>query len=178
MRPGSTAIAPDCPPTRVRTPRGPAAYDLRVRLRALLVLCASAASLAGCGRQEPTAVDPACREGSGTMLRALRRAPAPVTVAGKPLSTCLRDAGDGGDLRDVGIGYLDAAAALATAAEREPDGPEALRLGYLVGAAHRGASSDQGPASELVRRLDTEATRADRGSPAYRRGERAGRRAG
>jgi hypothetical protein len=132
----------------------------------------------GCGRQEPAALAPTCREGSDTVLRALRRAPAPVALDGTPLSSCLRNAGDGGDLRDVGIGYLDAASSLATDAERDAESPEALRLGYLIGAAHRGASSDQGPASELIRRLDNEATRMDQRSAAFARGERAGRRGG
>ncbi|MGI8750029.1 MAG: hypothetical protein ACR2J6_05695 [Thermoleophilaceae bacterium] len=151
-----------------------------VRLPALFVLCAAVLllGLSGCGREEPAVLSPVCREGSDAMLRALRRAPSPVSLGGTPLSSCVRDAGDGGDLRDVGVGYLDAAAVLATAAEKNPEGPEALRLGYLVGAAHRGASSDQGPASEMVRRLDNEATRADKGSAAFGRGERAGRRGG
>ena len=149
-------------------------------LSALSVLCATALllGLLGCGREEPAVLSPACREGSGPVLRALRQAPSPVSLDGTPLSSCLRDTGDGGDLRNVGIGYLDAASTLATAAEKDPRGREALRLGYLIGAAHRGASSDQGPASEMVRRLDNEATQADKGSAAFRRGERAGRRGG
>lgn len=132
----------------------------------------------GCGREQRVALDPACREGSDEMLRALRQAPSPVSLDGTPLSSCLRDAGDGGDLRDVGSGYLDAAAALAADAEKDPGGPETVRLGYLVGAAHRGADSDGGPASELVRRIDNEAARANKGSAAFMRGERAGRRTG
>lgn len=136
------------------------------------------AGAGGCGREEPAALNPACRDGSDAVLRALRRAPSQASLGGAPLSSCLRDAGDGGDLRDVGVGYLDAAAVLATAAEKDGEGPEALRLGYLVGAAHRGASGDQGPASELVRRLDNEATRMDQRSAAFARGERAGRRGG
>lgn len=151
-----------------------------MRPPAISVLCATALILGavGCGREQPAALNPACREGSDTVLRALRRAPAPVTLDGTPLSSCLRDAAKGGDLRDVGIGYLDAASALATSAEKDDEGLEALRLGYLVGAAHRGASREQGPASEMVRRLDSEASRADEGSAAFMRGERAGRRGG
>lgn len=86
----------------------------------------------------------------------------------------MREATGSGELNDIGLGYLDAAVQLARGGERRPEGPEALRLGYLVGAVHRGASADMGPASELVRRLDSEATRVDARSEAFRRGRRAG----
>jgi hypothetical protein len=144
-----------------------------VRLRALSVLCACAA-LAGCAGRGGHDVAPACRTGSAAVLSALRAAPAKVTLDGTPLSSCVREATGGGELSDIGLGYLDAAVRLARAAERRPEGEQALRLGYLVGAVHRGASADMGPASELVRRLDSEAARADPRSVAFRRGRRAG----
>jgi hypothetical protein len=112
------------------------------------------------------------------LLRALRAAPSPVSLGGTRLSSCLRDASDGGELQAVGQGYLDAASALARVAEKSPEGPEAMQLGYLIGAVHRGGDSDQGPASELVRRLDTEVARADTTAAAFRRGRREGRRTG
>jgi hypothetical protein len=144
-----------------------------VRLRALSVLCACVA-LAGCEGRGGHDVAPACRTGSADVLTALRAAPGRVTLEGTPLSACVREATGGGELNDVGLGYLDAATRLARTAEREPEGPAALRLGYLVGAVHRGASADMGPASELVRRLDSEAARADPRAAAFRRGRRAG----
>jgi hypothetical protein len=148
-----------------------------VRLRALSVLCACAA-LAGCAGRGGHDVAPACRTGSTAVLSALRAAPGKVTLDGTPLSSCVREATGGGELSDIGTGYLDAAAQLARAAARRPEGKEALRLGYLVGAVHRGASAQMGPASELVRRLDSEATRVDPRSAAFRRGRRAGRLSG
>jgi hypothetical protein len=94
------------------------------------------------------------------------------------LSKCLANAEDGGELTDVGTGYVAAAQRLADRAQDEPDGPPAEQLGYLVGAVRRGSLPDQGLAYELVRRIEGEATRADHRSAAFRRGLRAGRRAG
>jgi hypothetical protein len=144
-----------------------------VRLRALSVLCACVA-LAGCNGRGGHKVAPACRTGSTAVLSALRAAPGKVTLDGTPLSACVREATGSGELNDVGLGFLDAAVQLARRAERHPESTEALRLGYLVGAVHRGASADMGPASELVRRLDSEATQVDARSPAFRRGRTAG----
>jgi hypothetical protein len=144
------------------------------------VLCALAVAsgAAGCIRDEGPQLAPACREGKASVMTALRDAPRQVTLDGAPLSVCLRDAREGGDLSEVGVGFLDAAAALAPQAAEDPEGPEALRLGYLTGAARRGVPEDQGPASELVRRLEAEAGLVPAGSRALKRGERAGRRSG
>jgi hypothetical protein len=151
-----------------------------VRLRLTSVLCALAAAsgATGCVRDDGPELAPACREGSASVLTALRDAPGEVTLDGAPLSDCLHEARDGGDLSEVGVGFLDAAATLAPRAMRDPEGPEALRLGYLVGAARRGVPQEQGPASELVRRLETEAGQVGPASRALRRGEREGRRSG
>ncbi len=78
----------------------------------------------------------------------------------------------------MGTGFVTAAQRLADRAEREPGGPAAVQLGYLVGAVRRGSLPDQGLAYELVRRIEGEAARADRRSAAFRRGLRAGRRDG
>jgi hypothetical protein len=151
-----------------------------VRLRLTTVLCALAAAsgATGCIRDEGPQLAPACREGSASVMTALRDAPGPVTLDGAPLSHCLRDAREGGDLSEVGVGFLDAAATLAPRAVRDPEGPEAVRLGYLVGAARRGVPEPQGPGSELVRRLESEARQVGPRSRALRRGEREGRRSG
>ena len=148
--------------------------------RTLSVMCAglALAAVAGC-REEDPALAPACREGPGDVLRALRAAPAEVRLEGDTLlSECLENAEDGGQLADVGTGYVAAAQRLADRARRDPDGPAAVQLGYLVGAVRHGTQPDQGPANELVRRVEGEATRADRRSAAFRRGLRAGERAG
>ncbi len=148
--------------------------------RALSVVCAGAALavLAGCREDDPV-LAPACREGSAPVLAALGAAPQEVRLDGEvPLSECLENAEDGGQLADVGTGYVTAAQRLADRAAVDPAGREALQLGYLVGAVRRGSHPGQGPAYELVRRVEGEATRADRRSAAFRRGLRAGRGAG
>jgi len=148
--------------------------------RALSVVCAGAAlaALAGCREDDPVLAS-ACREGPEPVLAALRAAPREVRLDGDvPLSECLKNAEDGGQLADVGTGYVTAAQRLADRAAADPAGREAVQLGYLVGALRRGSRPDQGPAYELVRRVEGEATRADRRSAAFRRGLRAGRRDG
>jgi hypothetical protein len=78
----------------------------------------------------------------------------------------------------VGTGFVDAASRLSPQAQRRPNGRPALELAYLIAAAHRGRTHTQGVYDELLRRLDQEATTIDTHSPAYLRGERAGRAAG
>ena len=93
--------------------------------RALSVICAGIvlAAVAGC-REEDPALAPACREGPDDVLRALRAAPADVRLDGDtPLSECLGNAEDGGQLADVGTGYVAAAQRLADRARRDPNGP-------------------------------------------------------
>ena len=148
--------------------------------RALSVACAGVAlaALAGCREEDPV-LAPACREGPDDVLAALRAAPREVRLDGDtPLSACLESAEDGGQLADVGTGYVTAAQRLADGAEADPGGREAVQLGYLVGAVRRGSRPDQGLTYELVRRVEREATRADPRSAAFRRGLRAGRRDG
>ena len=145
--------------------------------RALSVLCTGVV-LAGCAREEDPVVAAACREGPADILAALEAAPGEVRVDGTPLSQCLANAEDGGQLRDVGTGYLSAAQQLADRAERDTEGAAAEQLGYLVGAVRRGSQPDQGLSYELVRRIEGEARRADPRSAAFRRGLRAGRRDG
>lgn len=143
-------------------------------------LCAAALVLAigGCREEDPV-LAPACRTGPADVVAALEAAPSPVRLEGDtPLSQCLERAGDGGELADVGTGYVTAAQQLADRAERDPGGRAAEQLGYLVGAVRRGSRPDQGPAYELVRRVEGEARRVKPRSAAFRRGLRAGRRDG
>jgi hypothetical protein len=148
--------------------------------RALSVVCAGVAlATAGGCREEDPVLSSACREGPDPVLTALRTAPGAVRLDGDtPLSSCLTNAEDGGQLADVGTAYVTAAQRLADRAEAAPGGGAAVQLGYLVGAVRRGSRPDQGLAYELVRRVEGEATRADRRSAAFRRGLRAGRRDG
>lgn len=145
--------------------------------RALVCIAAAAVVAPGCGGDDEQLPD-ACRAGPAKVRAALERAPGPVAVDGVRLSSCFTESSAASDIQSVGATYVSVAGGLADAARARPEGPEALRLGYLVGAVHRGASGDQGPASELVRRLDNEATRMDQRSAAFARGERAGRRGG
>jgi hypothetical protein len=143
-----------------------------------LALAACAAVLAACGGGGDEDVPEACTQGEDAVLAALRSAPGEVRLDGVALSECLAEDSEGDEVQRVGSGLLESAAALASRARRDPEGRAALELGYLIGAARRGASGTQGIYSELLRRLDQEADTVDTGSVAYRRGERAGREKG
>ena len=141
-------------------------------------LVALALLLAACGREAEPALPAACRSGPEAVERALRGAPAPVRVDGTPLSACLSRTGDPADIQQVGGDYLEVAIVLAATARVEPESPEALRLGYLIGAVRRGSAASPGFHAEMVRRLEMELVPIDTRSRAFRRGERAGRESG
>jgi hypothetical protein len=156
-----------------------------VRRLLLLIAIASAIPLAGCGDQDdPTPV--ACLEGELVYLDALEVAPGDVRLEGEtPISECLVENQAGGDLAEVGAALLNAATDLNAEARAEPGGAANVQLGYLLGAAQRGADESEGIHDELVRRLAA-ATRyspGDRPLPpafyqAYRSGYSAGQRDG
>ena len=146
--------------------------------RSLLALLAGLA-LVGCSREEEARLPADCLLGAQAVEAALREAPREVTIGdGTRLSECLVRESEQSDVLLVGEIYLGVAARLADEAAREPDGPAALRLGYLMGAVRRGALETQGIHDELLRRIEQETGRVDRATPAYRRGERAGRESG
>lgn len=102
-------------------------------------------------------------------------------AAEPPVSACLVENQTGGDLATVGEAMVAAATQLNSAARAERGGDAAFRLGYLVGAAERGATESEGIHADLIRRLGAAAlySPADRGLPAaflsaYRRGVEAG----
>ena len=136
------------------------------------------AGLAGCGEDRESGVPAACKEGPESVRAALRAAPREVRLDGVRLSECLTEGADADDLQVVGAAYLEAAAGLARKAGQDPESRAAVELGYLVGAARRGGSGTQGVHTELLRRLDQELGTVDTRSPAFRRGERAGRSEG
>jgi hypothetical protein len=153
-------------------------HRFRPRTLSLVALvCCLTAPLAACG-DDPGPPPAGCGEGGGAILRALRAAPGQVRLGHTPLSGCLRDRADGDEVQLVGTGFVDAASRLSPQAQRRPNGRGALELGYLIAAAHRGRTHTQGVYDELLRRLDQETTTIDTHSPAYLRGERAGRAAG
>ncbi len=109
--------------------------------------------LAGCGGTD-SSTPVACLEGAGTYLKALKNVPGVVTLDGEtPISECLAENQKAGDLAAVGTAMLAAATKLNAEARAEPGGAASLRLGYLLGAAQRGAESTDGIHAELLRRL-------------------------
>src|SRR4051794_9017166 len=154
------------------------------RLAALTAL-ALAPAAAGCGGGggDPPSVDAACTASPRAIERALARAPAPVTLgSGTRLSECVAGARTDADLQNAGLVLTRAAAPLADRAQRG-DAGAALDLGYLVGAAQRGASRTNGIHAELARRVESAARiLADGGSAnlasALQRGLRAGEATG
>jgi hypothetical protein len=142
-----------------------------------IVLVAGCLAVAACGddKRRPPA---ACTEGPAAVLDALRHAPERAELDGRPLSACLTDGSDGTDVQRVGTAWVEAAVTLADRARRAPEGRDALRMGFLVGAAERGAASTPGIHAELERRLQQEAAPLAESSAALARGRRAGRRLG
>jgi hypothetical protein len=152
-----------------------------VRAGRAVTALAGAAALAGVGcGQADTAFPAACSAGTRAIQKALETAPATVALAdGTTLSTCVHRARDGADLQTVGAFYTAVADGLA--ARVNVSDVAALRLGYLLGAARKGARATNGIHEELVRRLEQSA-RVDEAPPAqqaaFRRGLDAGGRHG
>ena len=144
------------------------------RGKAPVLLAISLSLMGGCTRDDESPVPVACKEGPDSVQAALARAPARVELDGTPLSECFTRAAVASDLQQVGISYVAVAAQLSDQARLRPDGPDALRLGYLVGAAKRGAGRTQGVHDELIRRIEQELSGVDTDTGSYRRGFRAG----
>jgi hypothetical protein len=153
-------------------------YDRSVA-RTLCVGCVFLAVLAtGCSRRSGSESSPAaCTDGSpsarvASLRAALARAPAPVRLGdGTSISDCLAHDADSGDIENVGSMLLTVTQQLVDSGKRSA----LLQLGYLAGAVHRGAAHAQGVDGEIERRIDQELVAVDTGSPAFKRGERAGR---
>jgi hypothetical protein len=126
--------------------------------RAATLLALLALLVAGCGGTD-NETPVACLNGSGTYLRALERAPGQVRLAGAvPISGCLSENQQAGDLATVGDAMLGAATELNAEAREEHGGAANVELGYLIGAGQRGAEETNGIHSELMRRLVAAAT--------------------
>jgi hypothetical protein len=111
----------------------------------------------GCGGTEDS-TPVACLEGKPVYLKALADAPGEVRLDGEvPISDCLAASQAGGELAEVGAAMLAAATELNAEARAEPGGASNLQLGYLLGAAQRGAESSEGIHAELIRRLSAAA---------------------
>jgi hypothetical protein len=145
-------------------------------VRALPLIAALA--LSACGAKEAP-LDEACLESAQAIERALQRAPGPVTLrTGTPLSRCVSQARSDAALQNEGAVLTRAADDLADGAKAgEPQA--AVRLGYLIGAARRGAARTAGIHAELQRRLEQAGAYVEGpGAAALGRGLRAGERTG
>ena len=151
-------------------------FDAKCLAAALVVI-----AVTGCG--SPSDETPsACLSGPNAYQRALATAPGQVTLpGGVPISDCLAENQRGGDLARAGESMVVAATRLNLEGRAAPRGPAPLRLGYLVGAAERGAANTGGIHADLVRRM-TSAARSRRSGtrlpPAYLRAYRRGVDAG
>ena len=149
-----------------------------VRWRRLPVLIAGLAAT-GCGDHRGP-VASTCTTGGEPILAALRRAPGhPSLPDGTKLSDCVSRAISDTQLQNVGSSFIAAADSLARRAAA--DSGAAYRLGFLAGAAERGASQTEGIARELVDRIDRFAGDGDLPAPsraAFAQGRVAGRRRG
>ena len=91
--------------------------------------------------------------GAEEIAKALAAAPGEVRlVDGTPLSACVRNAESDAEQQNLGIVLTDVAEDLEAQAAEDPRA--ALQLGYLVGAARKGAPGDSSLQFELVRRLE------------------------
>lgn len=122
--------------------------------------------LAGCRQEEPV-TPTACREGTEAFLTALAAAPGDVRLADGEtrISDCLVRAQEAGPLAETGQAMVGAATELNTDARLDPGGSDNLRLGFLLGAAQRGAERTSGIHTDLIRRLEASATFNPDGSP-------------
>jgi hypothetical protein len=156
------------------------------RKAAAMLTCAAALVAAGCGGQNDDSTPVACLEGTDAYLKALRAAPGAVKVSEEtPISECLAENQQAGDLATVGEAMVEAATKLNSEARAEPGGEANVELGYLLGAAGRGAEKTEGIHADLIRRLTVAARFAPADDPlpgelldAYREGFDAGREGG
>jgi hypothetical protein len=154
------------------------------RILPIVALCLGLLAT-GCGETDDS-TPVACLESSPTYLKALETAPGEVALGdGTLISECLAPNQTAGDLATVGLILLRTTTKLNTGARAEPGGDANLRLGYLLGAAQRGAEQTEGIHDELVRRLTAAARYSPEGQllPAtflhtYQQGFDAGRAGG
>jgi hypothetical protein len=153
--------------------------------RLLSIVCFACLLAAGCdGTSDETPA--ACLGGAGAYIGALGTAPGEVRLGGEvAISECLAENQQGGDLAAVGGTMLDVATQLNADAREDPGGSANLQLGYLLGAAERGAAESNGIHADLVRRLAVAARYSPGSQPlspaflrTYREGFDAGRARG
>ncbi|HST68655.1 MAG TPA: hypothetical protein VLI94_03245 [Solirubrobacterales bacterium] len=155
-------------------------------IAAVALLASLAAIVSGCGGGNDDLTPVACLEGTVAYEKALADAPGEVLLEGEtPISECFVRNQSTGDLTRVGEAVIAAATELNAGARQEPGGVANLQLGYLVGAAERGAEETEGIHTDLLRRLTVAARFAPGKEPlseeflaTYREGFDAGRAEG
>jgi hypothetical protein len=160
-------------PIRTRSTRRLAALAV-----AALILIA-----AGCGSSGDEEAPAACLAPSDEYIQALQAAPGAVRLEGDvPISDCLVATQGSGQLQNIGQELVIAATKLNAEARRDPSGPAAVQLGYLIGAVSKGADLIH---TDLVRRLNASAQFSEDGETlpvafqrAFSRGYTAGRQSG
>ena len=156
-----------------------------MRLVAAGLLACLALVALGCGDSDDS-TPVACLEGAAVYEQALADAPEEVLLLDEtPISECFARNQTGGDIARVGEATIETATALNAEARAEPGGAANLQLGYLLGAAERGAEEGEGIHTDLVRRLVVAARYAPGKAPlpeeflsTYREGFDAGRSGG
>src|SRR5262245_51087263 len=117
---------------------------MRTAIAVVLASLLAALLGSGCGGQDDS-TPVACLEGPNAYLTALRAAPGEVKIGGETsIGECLAQNQSAGDLANVGSTLVVVATQLNAQAREEPDGPAALQLGYLIGAAQKGADETEG----------------------------------
>lgn len=147
--------------------------------RAAVALVLAGLTLSGCSRSDGAAPSPECTVGPREVATALRAAPRDVRlVDGTAISDCVRRAESEADLQNLGLVLTRVAEDLEDSARTAPRA--ALELGYLIGAARRGAPHDSSLQAELVYRLERSAavSMPPAGERALAEGMRAGERRG
>jgi hypothetical protein len=148
-------------------------------VRGFVVAALTGIALAGCGEDTGTDLPAACRDATAKDVHAaLDAAPGEVRMQGVRLSDCFNRNANPGDVQGVGAVFIEVAENLADEARSEPDGDAPARLGYLLGAAERGAGQTQGIHSELIRRLENTSAGIDPDTSGSSRGLSAGRATG
>ena len=148
-----------------------------------IALIALGALLTGCGSTKEDTAPAACLATPAGYLTALESAPGAVRLPGDvPISDCLVPNQTGGQLASIGRSMVIAASRLNVEARRDPAGPAALQLGYLLGAVSKGADAIH---TDLVRRLNSAAHFSEGGGTqsagferAFGRGYAAGHQSG
>jgi hypothetical protein len=154
---------------RSKSGHGREAYDGQVRRITMTTAGALVFLTAiGCGSDDAAETPSACLGPARAYVDALEAAPAQVRIGGvTPISGCLVEDQAPGAQATVGEAMIATATRLNREVRRDPAGPEATQLGYLVGAVQEGASRTAGIHADLVRRLDSAARYAGGGNSAF-----------